>query len=206
LSIKNLARVYGRLRGGLQIMSREVGEPGTLGMIVASGGVPYLISARHVLAKNRPGIGDAICQPAGTKTIAIVDRVSEQLDCARARLVDGQAFNELEILHVGVLTAPRDPVEGMVVIKAGAATGVTEGKVSRVNGNEVTIKPLSDFPLEYQLSDTGDSGAVWVESQSHAPVALHYSAQSGGASVAYAIPLPAVLRELQLLRNDRGSL
>lgn len=185
-------------------MSREVGQPGTLGMIVASAGAPYLISARHVLAKNRPGIGDAICQPAGAKAIAIVDRVSAQLDCARARLVDGEVFTELEILHIGILTTPRDPVEGM--IKTGAATGVTQGKVLRINGNEVTIKPLSDFPLEYQLSDTGDSGAIWVESQSHAPVAMHYSAQSGGASVAYAIPLPAVLRELQLVGNDRGSL
>ena len=40
MSIKNLARVYGKLRGGLQIVSREVDEPGTLGMIVVSGGVP----------------------------------------------------------------------------------------------------------------------------------------------------------------------
>jgi hypothetical protein len=187
-------------------MSREVGEPGTLGMIVASGGVPYLISAKHVLAKNRPGIGDAICQPAGKKTIAIVDYVSRQLDCARARLSEGEAFAELEVLHIGSLTAPCEPVEGMVVIKAGAATGVTQGKVSRVNGNEVTIKPLSDFPLEYQLSDTGDSGAIWVESQSRAPVAMHTSAQSGGASVAYAIPLLAVLRELQLVLKDGVSL
>src|SRR5258708_1887586 len=106
-------------------MSREVGEPGTRGMIVASGGVPYLISARHVLAKNRPGIGDAICQPAGTKTIATVERVSDRLDCASARLAEGEAF-ALEILHIGILAAPRNPIEGMRVIKAGATTGVTE--------------------------------------------------------------------------------
>lgn len=198
MSIKNLARVYGKLRGGLQIMSREVAEPGTLGMIVVSGGTPFLISARHVLAKNRPGIGDAICQPAGTKTIAVVERVSDRLDCASARLADDQLY-ALEILHIGVLTAPRDPVEGMCVIKAGAATGVTEGRITRVDGDEITIKPLADFPLEYQLSDVGDSGAIWVESESRAPIGLHYSAQSGGASVAYALPLGTVLRELQLI-------
>ena len=198
MSIKNLARVYGKLRGGLQIMNREVTEPGTLGMIVVSGGSPFLISARHVLAKNRPGVGDAICQPAGTKTIAIVERVSDRLDCASARLADGQAY-ALEILHIGALTAPRDPVEGMCVIKTGAATGVTEGRITRVDGDEITIRPLSDFPLEYQLSDTGDSGAIWVESESRAPIGLHYSAQSGGASIAYALPLGTVLRELQLI-------
>jgi hypothetical protein len=198
MSIGNMARVYGKLRGGVQIVNRVLGEPGTLGMIVAPGGVPYLIGAKHVLAGNRPGIGDAICQPAGAKDIAIVERVGERLDCAAARLADGQPF-ALEILHIGLLTDPREPLEGMRVLKAGAATGVTEGKVTRVDGDEVTIKPLADFPLEYQLSDTGDSGAVWVERESRAPVALHYSAQSGGAGVAYAIPMPAVLRELRLL-------
>jgi hypothetical protein len=198
VSIKNLTRIYGKLRGGLQIMSREVGEPGTLGMIIVSGGAPFLISARHVLAKNGPGIGDAICQPAGTQTIAIVERVSDRLDCACARLTDGQPY-ALEILHIGVPTTPRDPEEGMRVLKAGAATGVTEGRITRVDGDEITIKPLSDFPLEYQLSDTGDSGAIWVESTSRAPIGLHYSAQSGGASVAYALPLGTVLRELQLI-------
>jgi len=85
------------------------------------------------------------------------------------------------------------------LIKAGAATGVTEGRITRVEVAQVTIKPLADFPLEYELSDTGDSGAAWVESETRAPVALHYSAQSGGESVAYAIPMPAVLRELNLI-------
>jgi hypothetical protein len=198
MSVKNLVRVFGKLRGGLEIMSREVLEPGTLGMIVAHGGATYLISARHVLAKNRPGIGDAICQPAGTRDIAIVERVSERLDCGAARLADGEPF-AFEILHIGTLDAPRDPVEGMRVLKAGAATGVTEGKITRLNGDDVVIKPLADFPLEYQLSETGDSGAVWVERESRAPVALHYSAQSGGGGVSYAIPLPTVLRELDLL-------
>lgn len=198
MAINNLARVYGKLRGGLQIMNREVREPGTLGIIVVSAGSPFLVSAKHVLAAQRPGIGDAVCQPAGTAVIATVERVSATLDCAAARLAPGQAY-ALEILHVGRPAAPREPEEGMRVIKAGASTGVTEGRVTLVDGMEVVIKPLADFPLEYQLSDTGDSGAVWVESVTRAPIALHYSAQSGGESVAYAIPLPAVLRELNLL-------
>jgi hypothetical protein len=160
--------------------------------------VPYLISARHVLAGNRPRIGGLIRQPDGSQDIAVVERVSQKYDCAAARLREGQAY-ALEILHVGKLAAVGDPVEGMLVIKAGAATGVTEGRITRVQGAQVTIKPLADFPLEYQLSDTGDSGAAWVESETRAPVALHYSAQSGGESVAYAIPMPAALRELNLI-------
>ena len=204
MSIRNLARVYGKLRGGLQIMNREIGEPGTLGMLVTVGGVTYLISAKHVLAKGRPGIGDAVRQPAGSNDIAIVERVSERLDCAAARVIAGVPFAP-EILHIGALAPTRDPAEGMRVIKAGASTGVTEGKITRIDGNEVTIKPLADFPLEYELSDTGDSGSVWVESESRAPVALHYSAQSGGGSVAYAIPMPAVLRELTTIMNIRHT-
>ena len=177
-------------------MSRQLREPGTLGMIVAHGGANYLISAKHVLAGNRPAVGDAICQPAGTTDVAIVERVSQRLDCAAARLVAGQAF-AFEVLNIGTLAPPRDPAEGMRVIKAGAATGVSEGKIVRLNGDEIVIKPLADFPLEYELSAAGDSGAVWLESQSRAPVGLHYSAQSGGGGVAYAIPMPTVLRELQ---------
>src|SRR5436190_21819213 len=101
MSVKDLALVFGKLRGGLQIMSRDVHEPGTLGMIVAHGGGHYLISAKHVLAK----IGDAICQPSGTKDIAVVERVSERLDCAAARLSDdeGVAF---EVLQIGRLAGP----------------------------------------------------------------------------------------------------
>ncbi|HXW13486.1 MAG TPA: hypothetical protein VEN79_03165 [Terriglobia bacterium] len=58
---------------------------------------------------------------------------------------------------------------------------------------------IKEHLREYQLSDTGDSGAAWVESETRAPVALHHSAQSGGESVAYALPMPAVLRELNLI-------
>jgi hypothetical protein len=197
VAINNLTKAYGKLRGGLQIMNETLGEPGTLGMIVMSGAAPYLISAKHVLAKDRPGIGDKVAQPAVKQTFAVVERVSKGLDCAAARLSDSAKF-ALEILHIGPLSAPRSPVEGMRVIKAGASTGVTEGKITRINGDEITIKPLDDFPLEYQLSDTGDSGAVWVERESRAPLGLHYSAQSGGAGVAYAIPMLTVLRELNL--------
>ena len=53
----------------------------------------------------------------------------------------------------------------MRVLKAGASTGVTEGKITRINGEEITLKPLDDFPLDYQLSDTGDSGAIWVRAR-----------------------------------------
>src|SRR5436190_469764 len=102
MSIGNLKRVYQQLRGGLQIMNRVLEEPGTLGMIVSSGGAPYLISAKHVLAGARPGVGDRIVQIAGSTDIAIVDRVSGRLDCAAARLAGGLEFAR-EILNIGPL-------------------------------------------------------------------------------------------------------
>ena len=111
MAINNLSKVYGKLRGGLQIMNETIGEPGTLGMIVLSGGVPYLISAKHVLAKDRPAVGDKVVQPAGQNTLATVERVGKTLDCAAARLVDGAKF-ALEILHIGPLGAARSPEVG----------------------------------------------------------------------------------------------
>jgi hypothetical protein len=175
-------------------MSREVGQPGTLGMIVASAGVPYLISARHVLAKNRPGIGDAICQPAGAKAIAIVDRVSAQLDCARARLVDGEVFTKLEILHIGILTTPRDPVEGIIVIKTGAATGVTQGKVSRIPGSlpgsqaQPPITPLN--PIASNLAPQFRFVIV-SEASPQASKPLAFLRIGGGHPAAHAFASPA---------------
>jgi len=194
----NQALVFGKLRAGLQIFNPQVARPGTLGFLLSKGGDTFIIGAKHVLAGTRPGLGDPIRQPAGTSDIAIVRRVSATLDCAAAVLNPDQKF-VLELLHIGVPGPALAPALGMRVIKVGSTTGVTEGVIDRINDNEVTVKPLRDAPLEYHLTEHGDSGSVWLERDSHSPVAMHFSAQSGGASVSFAIPWPVVLTELDLL-------
>jgi hypothetical protein len=202
MSIKNHSRVYRPLLGGVQIINGRLGEPGTLGMIVPSPSQDghFLLTAGHVLAKGTPAdhVGDLVYQPQASNDthVAVVAQVSARLDCAAARLVE-TGFS-LEILGIGKLAATAEPKEGMHVIKSGVATGVTEGRIDRVRGEEVTIRLLKGFPFEYELCEAGDSGAIWIDIESRAPVALHFAAQSGGEAVAFAIPLPAVLHELKL--------
>jgi hypothetical protein len=123
-------------------------------------------------------------------------RVDRNLDCAAA--VIGDAGGRGLILGIGQLAAPIAPTVGMRVIKSGAETGVTEGIIARVEGIEVTIAS-SNFPVDYRLSGPSDSGAVWIDAQTHSPVAMHYAGdpQNSGRQ-AFGRSLIAILVTLRL--------
>ena len=89
-----------------------------------------------------------------------------------------------EILGIGTASAPIAPVPGMRVVKSGRSTEITEGVINTINGNTIEIKLHPDFPATYDLSDPGDSGAVWLEQESRAPVALHRAGTTSGPSFA----------------------
>ena len=85
------------------------------------------------------------------------------------------------------------------VVKAGAATGVTEGIVTRLFTNTVHITPPSSFPRDYELTSAGDSGALWVERGSLAPIAVHRSGnQPGKKEFSIAVPVHLALGALNL--------
>jgi hypothetical protein len=86
----------------------------------------------------------------------------------------------------------------MCVCKSGLATGVTEGIIDEVEDSRVIIKPLSGFPETYNLSDVGDSGALWVERETQQAVALHTSGNQDGQELAIAVPIRLVLETLGL--------
>jgi len=52
--------------------------------------------------------------------------------------------------------------------------------------------------LAYDLSEPGDSGAVWLERSTHAPVALHQKGTTSGPSFATGVDIVAVLSALGL--------
>lgn len=94
-------------------------------------------------------------------------RTDRVLDCAAVRTT----LPTLDaVLGVGRVTAHLRPVRRMRVVKSGWMTGITEGRVRSVTGDLVTIERLADVPEDYQLSDSGDSGAVWLEVPTLAPV------------------------------------
>src|SRR6185295_9986392 len=102
------------------------------------------------------------------------------------------------VLELPPLAAPTAPVVGMHVVKSGSETGVTQGVISAVIGDKVTIDQAPGFPRDYDLSQMGDSGALWVERTKFAPVALHTAGNNAGREQAFGVALPAVLATLGL--------
>jgi hypothetical protein len=198
---------YRPLRPGIAIINRDVDQYGTVGFFGQSndGGV-WLVSCYHVLGRVDFGAyvaGEGIFQPdyaTAAEPVAelVVGRSDVGLDCAAARVLPGVvAVNEL--LGVGPISpAPVAPVVGMRVFKYGVATELTEGVVADVQGSDITIAPVPGFPREYQLSDIGDSGALWLEQGTLRPVALHKQGAAGGTEKAVGSSVGDVLALLGL--------
>lgn len=196
------------LRGGVRVHNPKStptgGTLGTLGFIgVDSSGQRWLVSCYHVLCRMTgafpAGATEFIYHPdslSSTLPIAIQTdaKIDEALDCAAARLIGS---SEPQIHAIGKLNKPVDPVIGMRVIKSGASTGVTEGHIVGITG-DIEIAPIAHVD-KYDLSEGGDSGALWVDADTMSPVALHYLGSEGsGAERAFAKPIKAILASLQL--------
>ena len=86
----------------------------------------------------------------------------------------------------------------MRVLKSGRSTEITEGVIKTVTGIRVEITLHPEFPAAYDLSDPGDSGAVWLEQSTRAPVALHRAGTTSGPSFATGVDINAVLTVMGL--------
>lgn len=191
------------LISGIGVFNPACGVAGTLGLLVTDGfGVVWMLSAYHVLGRA-PGAGAAadrepVYQPfgpmPGESAVAEIDtaRSSALDDYAMARLVSGAVAKAL-ILGIGAPTAQVPPTVGMSVLKSGVRTGVTQGVITAVNAGVVTIEPAPGFPGSYELTSQSDSGSVWVEATSRAPVALHQRGQPGSPTRAYGLAVAGIL-------------
>jgi hypothetical protein len=193
------------LRGGIVIVARTENNFGTLGMVVTKTGVDrWGLTCGHVLGPLAGPVppADPVFQPDNSATTfrvgETVSTVADPtLDCAAFRIDAGIPISK-EILGIGTPAAPKAPATGMRVIKSGRSTEVTEGEIDSVTGARVEIKLRSDYPAAYDLSDPGDSGAVWFEQSTLAPVALHRAGTTSGPSFAFASDITAVLTRLGL--------
>jgi endonuclease G len=169
-------------------ISAEDGNFGTVGLIVFDrvDGAPCLLSAAHVL---RAGTTSTIIQPganAGGTRIGQLTRwiLDSDGDAAIARL-DGGLETGSEPLGLEVVA---NRVEGVRLhqhlSKSSARTGVTEGVVSSVGEISVTydddtsivmkgfeIRPV-DLSKTDEISDQGDSGALWQDVDAGSAVGL----------------------------------
>jgi hypothetical protein len=187
MAIRNHEFTYRPLIGGIEIINPANDRPGTLGAILTDGQTRFALSCYHVLCRPDGGVfadGEPVLQSIGIKgggPIGTISRAnaSAGLDCAAAAITPGVSTAG-RILELKPLSQPILPRVGMRVIKSGYATGVTEGEVASVQGDHVEIKRPVGYPSVYEPSDFGDSGALWVERATGAPVAMHTSSSPAG--------------------------
>ncbi len=209
MSVNNHVSRFRPLRAGIRIVNPKSRTPGTLGFIGQSDdGRLWIVSCYHVLIRPPRWTGDplapgeAIHQPRPGQAGSIIartvtDRKDSRLDCAAAPIENGIDVTG-DILGVGPLSKAKIPERGMLVVKSGMATGVTKGEIQRVQGNSVRIKPRRGARAGSQLTKPGDSGALWLDEETLAPVAFHRRGNASGAEFALATPIHAVLDALRL--------
>lgn len=202
---------------------------GTLGTFVKdrTNGRLVLLSNWHVLEGPSGSLGNAVVQPGAHDDnrleLNVVGKVLRSHlgaagDCAIASC-DGRPLSN-EILELGVVASSiGDPEIGDRVVKSGRTTGVTRGKVKRVEVNtpmqygprlavvggfEIEIDPKA-VPPSNELSRGGDSGSAWMAIGSNGKptsvmLGLHFGGDADGMfeEVALACYAESVMQVLDL--------
>ncbi|MBI2425188.1 MAG: hypothetical protein HYV27_20345 [Candidatus Hydrogenedentes bacterium] len=204
---------------------------GTLGAFVQprGGGALAMLSNNHVLAnENKARKGDAILQQAdldgGRAPKDIVAALgafvklkrtgANFVDCAVAEIVDKIKADTVKMKGLGKLKGLGGEFldEGAIVAKIGRTTGLTRGRVTAFElddvyvdydlgvigfDNQIEIEGSGDGPF----SDGGDSGSLIVDEDGLAVGLLFAGGDQGGANgqgLTYANPIHAVLRALKV--------
>lgn len=204
---------------------------GTLGCFVGSRGDSrtLILSNNHVLAnENRSRRGDPILQPGsydrgrnpadvvGTlfRPVRLKTRGSNLLDCAVASVRDSTRYNVRDFRGLGRLAGLGGPilVEGVEVAKVGRTTGVTRGRVTAFELDNVVVRyDLGNLRFDGQIeiegtgespfSDGGDSGSLILDDDMLGVGLLFAGSDHGGTNgqgLTYANPLAKVLDALNV--------
>lgn len=212
---------YGVSGGNVNDRSSRFCCSGTLGALVQdTGGVQYILSNNHVLARSdQAAIGEDISQPGMIDLGCGVNEVvadlsaypalSSNVDAAVAQLRLGAMSPLGEILDIGLISSnPLAATVGLGVRKSGRTTGHTTGSVSSVNasinvqyqrgcggGKKFTVSFTNQVVVSGSgFSAGGDSGSLIVSTGScPRPVALLYA---GSSSSTIGNPIGEVLTKV----------
>jgi len=204
---------------------------GTLGAFVTprGGGSVAILSNNHVLAnENDAKKGDAILQQAkddgGKRPADVVGMLDtfvklkhsgiNRVDCAMAPLKEGIDRNLSKLKGLGVLKGVGNVSvdEGQRVSKLGRTTGLTHGRVTAIELDNVVIEyDNGDCRFDNQIEiegdgskafcDGGDSGSLIVGADMLAVGLLFAGSDQGGANgqgLTYGNPIHAVLDALKV--------
>jgi hypothetical protein len=205
---------------------------GTLGCFVTQreGGGTFILSNNHVLAnENRGKVGDAILQPGpyddGKDPADVIARLAQMVrlkksgknfvDCAIAEIANGTEFDARSIRGVGKLAGLGSEFldEGTEVAKLGRTTGLTKGRVTAFELDNVVVRfDIGNLRFDNQveiegagdemLSAGGDSGSLIVTAADRLAVALLFAGSDAGGSndqgLTFANPIRPVLDGLKV--------
>jgi hypothetical protein len=204
---------------------------GTLGCFVrkSNSRALYILSNNHVIAdENRYPRGGPIVQqgtldggsPTADRVAKLTSFVKLDLDatnfvdCAIARLDPGIEADVSLLKGIGTLGGVRTgPLEGDdVVHKVGRTTGVTHGRVTAIELDDVTVEydvGIMSFDDQVEIegagsrsfSDAGDSGSLIVDDDHLASALLFAGGDHGGSNgkgLTYGNPIKRVLSELKI--------
>jgi hypothetical protein len=196
---------YGVSGGNINDITNAFCCSGTLGSLVTAGGVNYILSNNHILARqDQAAAGEDISQPGlidnGCRVATIVAdftravRLGNNVDCAIARLRTGQMNATGSIQGIGTISSVvKAPSVGLAVEKSGRTTGTTTGRIGSINtsvnvqyqircgqGKKYVISYTNQVVINSSsFSAGGDSGSLIVTNNScHQPVALLFAGSS----------------------------
>ena len=225
---------------GVSVSHRD-GTAGTLGAVVYDNdtGQAYILSNWHVLHRSTGKIGDPIVQPGPYDGGNIDENIMGRLvrshlglagDCAIGS-IDTRSYDE-EIFELGVNPQRVAKVNlGDQVVKSGRTTGVTYGRVQRVEvvvnvnyGDSVGVQEIGGFeigpdpqypPPNGEVSMGGDSGSLWLIQQNgevtDIAVGLHFAGETDPdpqAEHALACNIHSVLEKLHVsfVESDESTI
>jgi hypothetical protein len=194
--------------GGIQISPSGADFVGTLGCLVRRGSQLFVLSNNHVLADtNKLPLGHQIIQTFGTAAADVFARLTDfdairfpelggvtprnRMDAAIAAVASANLVKKRTMFGISnyrpQLLAPRP---AMRVTKSGRTTGVTNGQITAIRVNGVTVNYgtqqnpiIGTFdncvqitgPTGQSFSRPGDSGSVILDASSGRPVALLFA-------------------------------
>jgi len=180
------------IQSGFSVGNERAEGAGTVGAIVTSGGVSYILSNAHVLAPRGANADVKATYPAFVDTGGITRRVGTLRDIVALQMtgnVADAALAEIDgglAIRTGIALATKpytvvEPRKDMVIVGIGRTTGPAQmqGTVRDVHfKGSVVVPGLGSVQFVEQAicdnySQPGDSGAVIIEKSTGFIVGLH---------------------------------
>lgn len=211
---------YGVSGGNINDITKRFCCSGTLGALVQSEGVNYILSNNHVLARadqavagediSQPGLIDNGCRvPPIVADFTTAPALGSNVDAAIAELRPGAMNTAGTIEDIGTISSVvKAPSVGLSVAKSGRTTGFKTATIATINtsvsvqyqrncgsGKKFVVPYTNQVVINSStFSAGGDSGSLIVSNNScHQPVALLFA---GSSTSTIANPIGEVLSEL----------